>query len=250
MAAGTLFENLPDIYELLVNWPRRLAREAPFYRHWFQQHTVRRVLDAACGTGHHAAMFQGWGLEVEGADVSEAMLQRARREHGEPDGLRWIARPFDHPIASSASFDAVICVGNSLALAPDLATVERAVRALAAALRPGGLLVVHLLNLWRLADGPCIWQKCLRAKVDGRELLIFKGVHRSGSRGFLDLVVTDVERATEMHAESVPLLGVESDELERIARDAGMSECRFVGSYKDEPYARQTSADLILVATK
>ena len=33
------------------------------------------------------------------------------------------------------------------------------------ALRPGGVLLVQVLNLWRLPDGPCVWQKCLRTRL-------------------------------------------------------------------------------------
>ncbi len=84
-----LFNQLTDIYESMIDWPKRLAAEGPSYRHWFQQAGVKRVVDAACGTGHHAAMFHGWDLEVEAADLSPAMIQRAKAGFGEPAGLHW-----------------------------------------------------------------------------------------------------------------------------------------------------------------
>ena len=94
MATNT-FNELADIYEAMIDWPKRLAAEGPFYRRWFQQAGVKRVIDVACGTGHHAAMFHDWGLEVEGADLSPAMIQRARAAFGEPPGLHWAVRGFD-----------------------------------------------------------------------------------------------------------------------------------------------------------
>jgi len=224
--SGKLFEDLTDVYEALVDWPRRLAREEPFYRHWFERCHVRRVLDTACGTGQHAAMFHRWGLAVEGADVSAAMIERARSRYGEPHGLQWAVRSFDHPGSTNELFDAAICTGNSLALASDRPTVQRALQQMLDAVRPGGLVVVHLLNLWRLPDGPC------------------------GRQGFVDLVVADLAAAPEMEAESVPLLGLEADELEQMVRAAGASRGEFFGGYQDEPYDRQTSVDLILVARK
>ena len=125
-------------------------------------------------------------------------------------------RGFGEPILPSEPFDAVVCVGNSLALAPDRATAETAILQMLAALRPGGLLVVQLLNLWRLPDGPCVWQKCrcamlplssplppgegqgegrriaLRASSPATEVLILKGVHRCDSRGYVDLAVVNL----------------------------------------------------------
>ena len=55
-----LFADLTDVYEAMVDWPKRLANEEPFYRRLFARIGARRVLDAACGTGHHASMFHAW----------------------------------------------------------------------------------------------------------------------------------------------------------------------------------------------
>lgn len=247
---GKLFGDLTDVYEALVDWPRRLAREEPFYRHWFERCHVRRVLDTACGTGQHAVMFHRWGLAVEGADVSAAMIERARDRYGEPHGLQWAVRSFDQPGGANELFDAAICAGNSLALACDRATVQRALQRMLEAVRPAGLVVVHLLNLWRLPDGPCVWQKCQRVQRPPDEVLAVKGVHRNGRRGFVDLVVTDLAGQLAMITESVPLLGLEAEELARLVRAAGASSAEFFGGYEGEPYARQTSVDLIMVAQK
>ena len=112
------FNQLADIYESMIDWPNRLAAEGPFYRRWFEEIGVNRVVDAACGTGHHAAMFHDWGLEVEGADLSPRMIDKAKAAFGEPAGLRWAVRGFGDPIPAAGSWDAVVCVGNSLALRP------------------------------------------------------------------------------------------------------------------------------------
>ena len=164
----SMFQDLTDVYEAMIDWPKRLANEGPFYRRLFERHGVRSVVDVACGTGRHAAMFHSWDLRVEGADLSPAMIDRARASFGEPAGLRWVVRGFDQPIAPAEPFDAAVCVGNSLPLAPDMATVQRAIGQMLAAVRGGGLLVIHVLNLWHLPDGPCVWQKCRRGDFAAR----------------------------------------------------------------------------------
>jgi SAM-dependent methyltransferase len=248
--AEMAFDDLTDVYEAMIDWPKRLAREEPFYRRLLGRIGARSVVDVACGTGRHAAMFHSWGLHVEGADVSPQMIDRARASFGEPDGLRWVVRGFEEPVAASEPFDAAVCVGNSLALAPDTAAAERAIRQMLAAVRPGGVIVVHLLNLWHLADGPCTWQKCRRAALAQGEMLILKGVHRSGSLGYVDLVVIAAGGQTPMHSESVPLLGLEAPELERMAGRAGAAKVEFFGGYHWQPYDRLESVDLIMVAEK
>ena len=125
--AGELFDDLADAYEAMIDWPKRLANEGPFYRRCFERVGVGSVADVACGTGHHAAMFHSWQLRVEGSDLSPQMIARARSNFGEPPGLSWRVRSFDQPIEPAEPFDAVVCVGNSLALAAHAATARRAV---------------------------------------------------------------------------------------------------------------------------
>ena len=244
------FRDLADVYEAMIDWPKRLAHEEPFYRRVFERAGTQSVVDVACGTGRHAAMFHLWGLRVEGADLSAAMIERARASFGEPDGLRWVVRGFDAPIETEEPFDAAICVGNSLALAPDVATVERAVGRILAAVRPGGVVVLHVLNLWRLPEGPCAWQKCLRTTLPQGDVLIVKGVHRAGSRGHVELVVAEVAGGAMLKSESAVFLGLEASDLARMAHQAGAAQVRLLGGYGDQPYDRHQSVDLIVVAEK
>jgi glycine/sarcosine N-methyltransferase len=244
------FDDLSDVYEAMVDWPKRLANEEPFYRRWFAQVQARRVLDAACGTGNHAARFHQWGLEVEAADISPAMIARARAAWGEPSGLRWQVRGFDEPAATAAPFDAALCVGNSLALAADRETASRAVAAMLVAVRPGGIVVLQVLNLWRLPDGPCVWQKAVRSTLALGEVLIVKGVHRARRAGYVDIVVTPLAGAPAMRSESVRFWGLEPGDIEDMARRGGAARVDFFGGYREEPYDREQSVDLVAVITK
>lgn len=245
-----MFDDLTDVYEAMIDWPKRLAHEGPFYRRLFERYGVRSVVDAACGTGRHAAMFHSWQLRVEGADISPAMIDRARSNFGEPAGLRWVVRSFDQPIDSHEPFDAAVCVGNSLALAPAKGTVERAIAQMTAGVRSRGLIVVHVLNLWHLPDGPCVWQKCRRTTLPQGEVLIAKGVHRSGDRGFVDLLVSRLAEPVAMQSESLPLLALDAAELEAMARGAGAGPIEFFGGYQNQAYDRPKSVDLVMVAEK
>ncbi len=247
---NTPFDHLAEVYDALVDWPRRLDREKPFYMQWFDAVDTDSVVDVACGTGRHAAMFHGWGLTVEGADVDPAMTAQARSMFGQSQGLRFVERSFTEPIRPQEPFDAAICVGNSLALAPDFESVARVVREMLAALRSCGVAVLQVLNLWRLPDGPCNWQKCCRMGAPPQEVLVAKGVHRAGTKGFVDLVVAPLDAPHQVRSESVAFLGLEAAQLECMATEAGAADVLFFGGYQDEPYDRQRSPDLIVVALK
>src|ERR1035437_1439350 len=112
MSSGS-FNDLTQVFESIIDWPKRLAHEAPFYRRLFGRVGAKSVIDVACGTGHHAAMFHSWGLQVEGADLSPKMVERARASFGDPPGLSWAVRGYDQPIGAGSVVDAAVCVGNS-----------------------------------------------------------------------------------------------------------------------------------------
>jgi len=245
---SSTFDDLVDVYDALINWPKRLAHESGFVKRLFTEANVKSVLDAACGTGHHAAMFHDWGLTVEGADLSPAMIARCRERFGEPERLSWVVRSFDDAASPRGRFDAVVCVGNSLALVPDLASVRRAVLVMIAALKPGGIGIFQVLNLWRVAEGPTQWQKCETRHDAAGQRVILKGMHRCGPRGFVDLVDLRMTPSGVVHRFDAPcFIGIEAEDLSDAVRSAGGKSLRLFGGYQSEPYERSESADLICV---
>ncbi len=245
-----LFAERVEVYEALVDWDRRLAREAPFFRQLFEEASVRRVVDTACGTGHHAAMFHSWGLEVEAADISSEMIAFAEKQFGRPPGLRWVVRSFEQPIDSPEPFHAAVCLGNSLALASDVQAVRRALVAMLAAVQPGGLVIVQVLNLLALDDGPCRWQKCVPLATDRSRRLILKGVHRSGDSGYVDLAIVDLDTLQLVHTESTRFLGLTGPVLREGLLAAGADRVDLLGGYDGRPYEESSSPDLLAIARR
>lgn len=243
------FDDLTDVYESMIDWPKRLANEQPFYRKIFEQVAARRVADVSCGTGHHAAMFHSWDLEVIGADISPNMIRRARETYGEPAGLSWRVQSFDQPAAAARELDAVVCLGNSLSLVPHRASVAPALAAMFGAVRPGGVVVVQVLNLWKLASGPCVWQKVVQRTIGGQEVTVVKGVHRCDDTGWVEMIIIPKDPATPHHARSVPFLGLHPEELQSAARPYAQ-EISFHGSIKSDPYDPAHSTDLFMIARR
>ncbi len=245
------FELDPATYDALIDWPRRLAREEPFYRRLFSDHDVRRVADVACGTGHHAAMFRDWGLAVLGADLSPVMIDYCRARHGESDTLRWTVRGLGESPPPGEPFDAVLCVGNSLPLVESIADVTRALRGMMALLRPGGVCVVQVLNLWRLREGPTLWQKCQRLRDTDRDRVILKGVHRAGELGHIDFVELTLHGDTvDAHTHTSELLALRADRLLLAGRSVGGQQAELFGDYERNPFDAAGSTDLIMTCQR
>ncbi len=100
------------------------------------------VLELGCGTGLLTRYLVNAGHRVIATDASPAMLDRARRAVPNVE-LRQLVLP-DDPLPQA---DAVVGIGHVLNYLSDEAAVARALAAMAAALRPGGVLAFDLCDL-------------------------------------------------------------------------------------------------------
>jgi ubiquinone/menaquinone biosynthesis C-methylase UbiE len=112
-----------------------LEIEQPIVREILDGLPVGVALDAACGTGRHAAYLASLGHMVIGVDSSPGMLARAREKV--PQGEFHEADLHELPLADG-SVDLVLC---AIALV-DVADIRGPFGEFARVLRPGGHLVV------------------------------------------------------------------------------------------------------------
>ena len=112
-----------------------------------------RVLDLCCGTGRHAVLLAKAGLEVTGLDMSEEYLALARsaaREAGVE--VRFVQGDM-REIPYKGEFDAVVNMFTAFGYFDEDADDQRVIDGAAVALRPGGRLLLDLLNRdWVVAN--------------------------------------------------------------------------------------------------
>ena len=112
-----------------------IEAEEPIVREMVAALPAGRALDAACGTGRHAAHLVAAGHDVVGVDATPAMLDVARSNHPGIDFRK--GRLEDLPV-DDASVDLVVS-GLAVCHAPDLAPV---LGEFARVLRPGGTCII------------------------------------------------------------------------------------------------------------
>jgi SAM-dependent methyltransferase len=178
------YETLAEVYEWLV--PDAMLTPqgaAAAFDGLVELAPGARVLDCASGAGQLAVGLALRGFDVVATDASDSMVRRTRRLAAQHDVELHAATCTWEELAARGweeSFDAVLCVGNSLAHAVGQQGRRAALRAMAVVLRADGLLAVTSRR-WEL----------VRARGSGMQV---------GDR----LVVRDGRRGLAIYAWSIP----------------------------------------------
>ncbi|HOT00136.1 MAG TPA: class I SAM-dependent methyltransferase [Acidobacteriota bacterium] len=252
----TVFNEFSTIYDRMFPWETRLAKEGPFLRRLFEGAGVQTVLDCACGTGRHVIALSQWGYQACGSDQSPRMIEAARanaRAAGVAADFRTASfTGLDAAFGPAAAFDAVLCIGNSLTLAPSDDDVAAAWRAMHRVLRPGGIAVVHVFNWDRVAAAGLKITPAIIVELDGRPVTTLRVFHHHES--VIDLHLVTVSRADDGRADTQVLTAAQRplgpDSLAGMAAAAGFEEAARWNGYDGRPFDPGQSDQLLLVARK
>jgi SAM-dependent methyltransferase len=147
-ASRDLYARLAPAYEMLAS-PARVRTEVESLLPHLRAAGASRILDAGCAVGIHSLELARFGMRVVGIDLSSAMIDEARkRARGLGLPVRFASRDLkDAGRLPGQPFDAVLCLGNTMASVASSTDRGRSLRAFRHALRPGGLLLLQLRDL-------------------------------------------------------------------------------------------------------
>lgn len=134
------YTDLASLYDAIYHW-KDYAAETARLRAILHEAGVQdgsRVLEASVGTGLHLVLLREH-FQVDGFDLHGPMLDEARRKA--PDARLWQAdmRHFE----VEEPYDALLCLFSGIGYLLDEGALREAAARFAAALRPGGLLLVE-----------------------------------------------------------------------------------------------------------
>lgn len=253
MTDTSMWDALSADYDRFVDWEARLAHEMPFLETLFEERGVHRVLDAACGTGHHAIALAERGYDVLGTDISEGMLRQARRNAEDAGlGITFVRMGLaDLATLNTGPFDAVLCLGNSLPSLLSEEALRQALSGMASALVPAGLLVVQNLNYDRSWLQRERFMPLQTYRESEQEWLFFRFLDFHQDTLTFNMVILHKNGAGwEYRIEATELRPVFKEELQRLLRQTALAATDFYGDYQLSSYQPRSSTDLIVLARK
>lgn len=250
-----MYDDFSEDYDRFVNWAGRLAYELPFLEATLEQVAPGgAVLDSACGTGMHAIAMGQKGFAAAGADLSPRMVERAR-ENARQAGVavRFESAGFGALVETfgAQSFNAVLCLGNSLPHLLSEADLRNAMGDFAACLYPGGVLILQNRNFDAVVKRRERWMEPQSHREGDKEWLFLR-FYDYEPDGLISFNIIKLQRQGSQpwtqRVMSTPLRPLLQDETVHLLNAAGFAEVACYGDMSGAPFNPDTSGNLVAVA--
>jgi len=244
-----MYDDVARIYDIFVDWPKRLTTELPLLESLGITGSLR-IIDTACGTGHHARAWADQGHDVSAWDLSTEMIRHAQMLDP-AEIVQWNTGGFTD-IPADGSGDALLCLGTSL---PHVSSRDECAEVIAhwkRVLKPGGTLIIQSRNLVRhLFTGDRFLP--VLSRRDGDHAMLFWRFYDLLPPDRVDFHLTiftekpDGSWSQEVHTS--PLLAIPGVDLAAMAEHAGFHNVELTGHLDGRPFETRTSPDVVLTAT-
>jgi len=240
-----LYERFAHDYDEFGSIEDYLGDEKTFLNKIFSEHGVENVLDCACGTGQHLLMLAQSGYNVWGSDYSKSMLEVARKNLLQRDyniplhqcDFRYLEQEFDR------TFDAIICLTNSLSHLHTDEDLLLALRSMKNRLNKHGLLVLSQGTTHFTLTLPSI--EVVVNRPDFSRVFVKEHNNQFQIIHVLDLYHSD-QRIEDNQYDFVFRILLDGD-YKRLLPQAGFSNIQIFGDYNMNNYD-ENSWRLIVVA--
>lgn len=199
------------------------------------------LLDIGCGRGRHAMEFSTRGYTVTGLDLSERAIEQARIRSAEAGlSITFIQGDMRDPVADS-KFEGVLNLFTAFGYFEEWDDHQKAVDAMAGAVRPEGFVVQDFLNAPYVVSGLVSNDERIvgDVKIEQRRWI-------EEGRIMKEIIFTRGE-TTHSFFESVALL--RKPDFEKLYRAAGLELFEIRGDYEGAPHS-DSSPRMILFSRR
>ena len=242
------FEFEAKYYDIVWSSSCDYPREAELLDNLFKSNNIKRVLDVACGTGGHAIELAKLGYSVIALDISTKMLEIASEKAAQADvKVRFVEgdmtelAPTLKSAGHSQDFDAVICLGFSMAHLTTDDLLSKTLRGISEVLKSDGLCIFSVRNakmsresmMNRLLPDVMVHEKDFSLALfghtyrdkDNPNTLVWNAIYLVNDHGKVDFQVRTRHQRRFQYAEMTSHLAASSLETVRVYGDTyGLQE--------------------------
>lgn len=238
---------LADVYDIL-NPREEIAAQKPFFESVIKKYSVSSILDCACGTGLHLAMFHDMGIQVAGSDISADMLEiakanlKGREIPLKQEDFRTLSRSWNMPV------DMVACLTNSLPYMRTEENLDSAIGSMYDSLKNGGVLVVTNGITDSILDTK---PKFIPARENYSDAFYFVcEYHEEKTMTFNVLYVAQTENGMMHKFTEITYNAMRKRVLEKAFARSKFRNVSYYGDFDFSEYSEESSTHLIVVAEK
>jgi ubiquinone/menaquinone biosynthesis C-methylase UbiE len=240
------YDDIADYYDQMISFEKRLPIEEAKFMNLIEKYSVSTALDAGAGSGFHSVLLAKCGVRVTAVDLSGKMLRKlehnAKRHKVK---IETIKSDFYKLRLPPSSFDAIFSLGNTLAHLPSPEHLRNSVTTFARLLKPGGVLILQLLNYDRIIGQKERLQSI--KKDDGNLYIRYYELH--DNQIIFNLLKINIADLTH-NLNSITIRPILSSELMKILCKSGFEKPSFYSDLTCKPFLKRTSQDLVVIAKK
>ncbi|QIA08030.1 class I SAM-dependent methyltransferase [Draconibacterium halophilum] len=194
----------------------------------------KHILDIGCATGELAAQLAAGGADVTGIDLNEDLLQQAinNKKHDkltfQQGNMLELKQDFN-----PQQFDAVLCFGNTLVHLNSEALVLQMLADAKTVLKPGGQLLIQLLNYDYICSEPIE----VLPVIDTQNIKFTRRYHFSDNSDLIGFQTDlEIKAKNRIISNETPLLAIKSAELKKLLEEAGFRNIQLYANFKQETF--------------
>jgi len=245
----SFYDDLAADYDAMTSFEQRFVRDRPFFRVFVENNKIKRALDAGCGTGFHSFLLAKLSVDMTAVDVSPAMITKLK-EHAAALELNVKATVSNFQSMTEkfkGDFDAVFCMGNTLAHCLTREELQNAMTTFSSLVREQGILFAQIVNFHRILQEKT---KIQSVKEAGDKIFVRSYEYCKDWIEFNLLTLTRKNGNLADSMRSIRLRPWTVGELEETLAAAGFTQTAFYGGINMETFSEESSKDIVVLASR
>jgi len=234
-----------EFYDLELAHNKDAVAALSFYMDYAQQ-AKGPILEPMCGTGRFLIPMLQAGLDIEGFDASEHMLNALKQKYAALSSHKppvW--QQFVQDFSSHKHYHLIFIPFGSWGLITDQEHAKKSVDIMFRHLAPGGKFVIEIETIASAPQPHGVWRRGIRTRADGSRIVINTLTSYDSTTHMFESICryesiinnTIVETETEIFQQYL----YRFDEMDQLLKDAGFIQIK---KYQDYAKAPATNLDV------